>query len=201
MEFNIITPQQRHWNHISSLIARSIPNAMVSHLGTDFGAAYYQNISQNDNVCCLMALDSSENVAGVIIAVLDRNTVRKISKYMSLKLIFKANFRLLSPTVLKWLFKGIITKISGENRPITFPNAELIVIAVLPEFRGTTLAYELINKMEEFFKMKGVKNTYLILTEKNNFRANRFYSKIGAELIGSHHHHGRQINEWHKKLV
>lgn len=201
MEFNIITPQQKHWNHISDLIAKSIPNAMVSHLGTEFGAAYYQNISQNDNVCSLIALDSSENVAGVIIAVLDRNTARKISKYMSLKLFFKANFRLLSPTVLKWLFKGIITRISGEKQPIIFPNAELIAVAVLSEFRGTTLAYELINRMEEFFKMKGLKEPYLILTEKNNLRANRFYSKTGAELIGSYYHHGRQINEWHKKLV
>jgi ribosomal protein S18 acetylase RimI-like enzyme len=201
MRFNIITPQSKHWNCISDLIARTIPNAIVSHLGTDFGTTYYQNISQNEGVCSLIAQDSSENVIGVIIGVLDRNAAKKISKRMSLKLLFKVNFKLLSPAVLKWLFNGIITKISGKKQSRTFPNAELIAIAVLSEYRGSTLAYELINKMEEFFKTKGLRDAYLILTEKNNLRANRFYSKIGAKLVSSCYYHGREINEWHKKLM
>ena len=46
-----------------------------------------------------------------------------------------------------------------------------------------------------------LRHPYLILTEKVNICANRFYEKIGACFVRTYQHHGREINEWHKHLA
>lgn len=198
--YTLTKPEKQHWPSISVLIANSIPNTIVSHLGTTFGSLYYRNISQNQFSCTFIALDNSKNVVGVIIGVLNRESAKNLSKKMKVKLLLAANLRLFSLTVLAWVIKGLANKIINKQNPATFPDAELLAIAVLPEFRGTKLAYELVEKMEFLFKKQHLTEPYLILTEKANLRANSFYSKIGAELINTHLHHGREINEWHKFL-
>jgi len=43
-------------------------------------------------------------------------------------------------------------------------------------------------------------DSYIVYTEKNNHRANRFYKNIGAELLHTNIYHGREINVYCKDL-
>jgi ribosomal protein S18 acetylase RimI-like enzyme len=199
--YTIKVPQESHWPAIADMVAEAIPNAIVSSLSTAFGSLYYCNISQKQHSCSFVALDDSGKVVGVIIGTLDRNSVNKLPIKMKVKLLLLANLKLFSLTVLMWVIKGLVGKITSKDAPVTSTDAELLVIAVSTEYRRRKIAYELVEKMESFFKEKNLKMSYLIHTEKANVRANRFYSKIGAVLINTHLHHGREINEWHKSLA
>ena len=66
--------------------------------------------------------------------------------------------------------------------------------------RGTGVAVKLIREMENFLGNQNEGYTYYILTEKDNICANKFYSKIGAELITASTGTTREINRWHKTL-
>lgn len=192
---------QQHWDEISKLIADSIPNAVISSLGIRCGHIYYKKVSQNKYSCCFIALDELNKIIGVIIGTVNGDKSKKITNKDKIKLLLAANIRLFYIGCLKWFLKGILHKFIRRNERVTnLPNAELVAIAVDPNFRGSQLAYDLIKKIEEFMNEINSSEPYVILTEQENLRANKFYSKIGAKLIRTYNHHGRQINEWHKYL-
>jgi ribosomal protein S18 acetylase RimI-like enzyme len=143
------------------------------------------------------------NILGVIIGTINYTSARSIAfKEQLAKLILAANLRLLRWSVITWVAKGIIAKIGSEsNSHIDTPHAELVAIAVCPEARGTGLSQELVEAMEKFMVSKRLSGPYTILTEKANARANRFYEKIGAKFVRTNLYHGREINQWHKKIT
>ena len=200
-KYKIYTPEPSHWQNISRLIGLSIPNAIIFHLGNRFASIYYQNIFQNTNSCCFVALGDRDKVVGVIIGTVNCSEAKTMSPKKKIKLLMSANTRLLSPFFLKWFLKGIVYKLINRNENLlNLPNSELVVITVDSDFRGTRLAYDLTEKMEDFMKENGNREPYMILTEKDNLRANRFYSKIGAEFVESYYHHGREMNYWKKDI-
>jgi len=54
--------------------------------------------------------------------------------------------------------------------------------------------------METFMLSAKKTDSYIVYTEKNNHRANRFYKNIGAELLHTNIYHGREINVYCKDL-
>jgi glycosyltransferase involved in cell wall biosynthesis/GNAT superfamily N-acetyltransferase len=192
------------WKESASLIAGAIPNSIISKLGVKFNTIFYKSIAENECSCAFLAHSPSGKSLGVIIGTLDRPFVYKVAvKNNMFRLILGANFRIVRPAVIKWIIKGILSKFSGKkmeetpNRPL----AELIVIAVQPEARGTGVAANLVAMMEKWMKSKGLKGPYMILTEKSNGRSNKFYAKIGSHFVGTTLHHGREINEWRKEIT
>ena len=188
---------------VANLVAKAVPNAIISKLGNKFGAIFYSKVVEQEYSCGYVARDESDNILGVIIGTADHPKARSIAfKGQLAKLLLAANFRLLSWSVISWLVKGIVTKIRGKKQEHTdTPVAELIVITIHPKARGTGLAKELVKKMEKFMISKGLRGPYTILTEKANTRANRFYEKIGATFVRTNLHHERKINEWHKEIT
>jgi ribosomal protein S18 acetylase RimI-like enzyme len=201
--YTIENARDDDWQAIADLVAQGIPNIIITKLGRSFAAAFYEKVSAQEFSCTYVARDNFGNVAGVIIGSLDYSQAYSIAvKTQWLKLIFAANIRLLSWSVNGWIIKGVLAKLKNENRaPEHQPNARLIVVAVRPEARGTGLAASLVEKMEEFMLAQNLVGPYLIFTEKANTRANKFYEKIGAKLIRTNVHHGREINEWHKEIA
>jgi GNAT superfamily N-acetyltransferase len=189
------------WLFCAGLISESIPNSIISKLGRRFGALYYKKFSEQACSCVHVAKDFSGCILGVIIGTTNYSEAHSIAfNNQLIKLLMAANFRLLKFSVISWLIKGLWGKSKiGESNRATGP-AELVVVTVCPQAKGTGIAQLLVEKMEAAFKSKGVKEPYLILTEKANFRANNFYQKIGAVFVKTNIHHGREINQWHKKL-
>ena len=195
--------RESEWIEVADLAARSIPNALISKLGNRFGATFYSKVVEQEYCCGYVARDELDNILGVIIGTTDYPNAHSIAfKGQLAKLIITANFRLLRWSVIRWAIKGVLTKVRGKkqdraNRPV----AELVTIGVCPEARGAGLAQKLVEEMEKFMVTKGLSGPYTILTEKANTRANKFYEKIGAAFVKTNLHHGREINEWHKKIT
>jgi ribosomal protein S18 acetylase RimI-like enzyme len=194
--------RENEWCQVAELITQAIPNALVSKLGNSFGAIFYRKIVEQPCSCGYAARNESDSILGVIIGTMDHHKVRSTTfKGHWQQLLTAANFRLLGWSVIKWVIKGLLAKFSREKQDHTDrPVAELIAITLHPEARGTGLARKLMEEMEKFMLSKKLSGPYTILTEKANVPANRFYEKIGATFIRTNLYHGRQINQWHKKI-
>jgi len=190
------------WLDVAQLIAEGVPNAIFTKLGRSFSAAFYKRVSAQDYSFAYVARDNAGTIVGVIIGTLDYLQAYSIAlKSQRLKLLLAANFRLLSWSVISWVVKGVLEGFKSKARvPEDQPKARLLVISIRPGARGKGLGISLIKRMEQFMQDKGLTGPYLILTEKSNVAANRFYEKIGAKLIRTNIHHRRKINEWHKVI-
>jgi ribosomal protein S18 acetylase RimI-like enzyme len=200
--YTIEQVRQSEWTEAAELVARSVPNALISKLGNKFGATFYSKLVEQECSCGYVARDEAKNILGVVIGTTNYPQASSIAlKSQLAKLAIKANFRLMKWAVVAWAVKGIISRLKSETQNSTArPEAELVAIAVRPEMRGTGLAMALVDEMERFMASQELGGTYSILTEKANKRANRFYEKIGAKLVRTDIHHGREINEWHKEI-
>lgn len=199
-EFIIKTPSPENWRKIAALIARSIPNALISKLGLRFGAIYYKNIASHQLSCSYAAFTKDGELAGVIIGTIDHELVQKPKLSIMIRLLLASNFRILSPSAFRWLLHGWRTKNETKHHRILFPKAELMILTVDEKYRGNHLANRLIEKLESFYNEKNIKDTYLILTEESNQAANYLYEKIGARFIKTYSYHGKRINAWEKGL-
>jgi GNAT superfamily N-acetyltransferase len=199
-DFLITKPGKNHWRDISELLSSSIPNALVSNLGPNFGALYYENIAKHHLSCSYAALDKTGRLAGIILGTLDSTKGKQLNFSLKVRLLLAANLRIFSPSVFRWLLMGLhfegVPKLNAKN----LPEAELLIVAVHENFRGRHLVRKLINKLEEFFKENNIEEPYLIRTEKSNQVANRIYEKLGAKYIKTYYYHGKLMNLWQKHL-
>ena len=193
----ISKPDFRVWERVAGLFSQAIPNAMISSLGNHAGALYYSYLANKFKSSVYVAIDESGEVAGAIIGLLEFNAEHSMPLLFKIKLLCAANVRLLSPYFICWICKGMLEK--AKSLQAVDYQAKLKVIAISPEFKGQGLAKRLVDKME-FDLISNSFNSYQILTETENDRANAFYAKTGAKLVGSYFHHGREINEWVKEL-
>lgn len=203
-DWSIVLATDQQWRSLAWLIAKAIPNAIVSHLGRGFGARFYGAIGAQSYSCAFAALDATGRPVGVIVGSLDQSRAYAESKASQrLGLLLAANVRLFSPAVIGWVLRGLRAGKPDEEGvdPFESPTAELIAIAVAPSVRGRGVAQALVEAMEASFRRQGYDGAYRILTESANGRANRFYEKIDSRLAQQRVHHGREINEWHKQLV
>ncbi len=185
-------PQGRDWDAISRLVAEAIPHYLVSHLGSRFGSLYYRHLASHPGTCSLAAYDETGSLAGFVLGTLDSQTARRLTPSVLARLLLAANIRLLSPAFLRWLARGVPSILRARGRPLEFPEAELIILVVDPAFRGQELAPRLLKALEAFFLQREHRTPYFILTEKANLASNRFYEKMGACLVRTNYHHGRE---------
>ena len=205
----IASADQGDFRKIAGLIRSSIPNALVSHLGLQFGSAYYATMVARPGSCGFVARDAVGRVIGVSIGSLDSvGLQRDLLRSQIVTLLLAANVRLLRPAVLWWLTQGIRARLDGSKSVVSDdatgverPRAELLAVAVAPEHRRSGLSSNLVECFEDVLRMhaSGPKE-YCIHTEASNVVANRFYRRIGAELALTSRHHGREINQWRKRL-
>ncbi len=191
----------KEWHGFAAMVATALPNYLVSQLGPRFGEIFYKHLAGHSITFSLAAYDQEGELAGCILATLDRRATRKLTFPVIVKLLLAANIRLLSPAFFRWLVRGIFDLAQKKTILQQSPAAELIIFVVAPAFRGDGLAHRLFGEMETFFQENGVRESYLILTEKENRMANRFYAKKNCHLAGSYRHHSREMNAWHKSLA
>jgi len=188
------------WTDVARLVGEAVPNAILSHLGSAFGARFYRAIAAQSYACAFAAHDGAGRLLGVIIGSQDQGrSYAEAVGSQRLRLALAANVRLLAPATIRWVLRGLFGK-KGPARAEHRPEAELLVITVRPEARGTGLAEALVKALESFLRARGHRGPYVIRTEAANERANRFYARIGARLACEDTFHGRRINEWHKDL-
>lgn len=196
----IRSPRAEEWPRITELLVNSFPNAVVSQFGLNFAARYYRYLAEGPDGCILAAFDRVGTLAGVVIGTVDRKRARRLPFGFILRLLVAANYRLLSRDFLLWLANSHRTETKTAVAS-SRPQAELLEIVVDSRFREQQLASRLLDRIETFFREKGLHQSYIIHTEKTNHAANSFYEKVGARFAGTNLFHGKQINEWHKDLA
>jgi len=193
-------PEEGEWFAIAELIATTLPTALPSRLGARFGALYYRELARHPLSCCLATFSVEGQLAGIVLATLDRHAARSFSLKFKFRLLLATNVRLFSPQVIRWLLSGIGARILRREK-IDHPLvAELVIVGVHEDFRGRRLATRLIDDVETFFKNHRLQTPYLILTEQSNQIANRLYENSGAVLIRTYRYRDKRMNEWHKSL-
>lgn len=198
---SIRSPKLDDWPHIADLFTSSLPNALASSFGRSFGACYYRHIAEGPGAVSYAAFDRAGTLAGVVIGTLDRRSAHHPPFTLKLQLLAAAHIRLLSPTFLRWLVNSRYTTKRPDGATDNPLQAELLMIAINPRFRGQRLASRLLEELETFFRNNGLKQPYIIHTEKSNHAANTFYQQIGARFAGTNLYHNKQINEWHKTVT
>lgn len=94
----------------------------------------------------------------------DRDTIQRVSTLAKVKLLPKRKKR------------------RGDAPQPTFCQADLLSIGVLPEFRGTSVAEDLVTAFEERMKKNGV-SRYSLSVKAENGRARAFYAKQGFQIF------------------
>jgi ribosomal protein S18 acetylase RimI-like enzyme len=189
------------WKQAANIIIQGIPNSIISHFGVQFNILFYRYMAESAGACAFFAINSDALLDGIIIGALDRDKVYYNSiRRKPLTMLISASYRLFSPSAIKWVLNGLLTNNKKNTQNNNHNLAELIVIAVSPTARGKGVAQLLVNAMEYRFREMGCCTGYAIYTERSNIASNKFYAKIGAQLVSTDQFHGREINRWHKGL-
>jgi len=89
----------------------------------------------------------------------------------------------LLPSILqpKRLFRmlEIIRYSRGQSLPPCLPDAELLSIAVDPNYRGRQVAERLYHRLEDYFRENGIQ-AFRIVVGESLTPAHRFYLRMGA---------------------
>ncbi|MCK4626687.1 MAG: GNAT family N-acetyltransferase [Phycisphaerae bacterium] len=186
---------------LAELYEDGIPHAIFCALGKKFIARFFGWLAEREDICSLVGLGGDGQVQGVIVGTLHRSeSYSSVLKQHRLSLLAAAGWRLLSPRVLVWIIRGMTERLKRHGDELDLPDAELLLIAVRSNARGTGVAYRLVQSMESRFRCMGLVGEYAILTEADNVSANRFYERIGANLVGKGYHHRLLINRYRKVI-
>ena len=79
-------------------------------------------------------------------------------------------------------------------------SAELLSMAVSDRARGRGLGKKLVARLEEWFRRKGLRGEYKVVTCARDAQSNGFYKSAGFIFHHSFLLHGNEMNEYRKTL-
>lgn len=193
--------------HIEGMVRTRLDafsNSFLSRLGPEVLRILYEEVCSSDHFCGYVYLNNSNQVCGFIFASLadgssfNRQVIRKRWDVLSFFIIKRFLYhprlsveifrRLMS--LLKDSLKGFLGSRSGiQNREGSPVSAGIPGVMLTPEYHGKGIAKELIQALLKDLKDKDIKEVCLS-TGVDNMGANRFYQKMGFELIDTYIEYG-----------
>jgi len=167
-----------------------IPKGFLSTLGTGFLARLYREIICSDNSFCFIAIDRGRIVG---FACATKNTRALYRNF------FKKNFLLLALLTIKKLFifsnlMKIIDHAKYNSKKGNLPKAELLSIAILPNYKRKKIGRKLCEEINKEFLKSKIKE-YIAVTAGDNPESNPFFLNIGYKKItGIRIHNDRESN-------
>ncbi|OGZ27127.1 MAG: hypothetical protein A2365_00455 [Candidatus Nealsonbacteria bacterium RIFOXYB1_FULL_40_15] len=156
---------------VSEIHLNQIKDGFLTELGPEFLRIFYSAISQK---AVLIVAEENGKIIGFVSGCL---ILKDFYRFFIKKHIFKLAVILLFK--LKKARKICETaKYSSSKENSGLPEAELLSIAVLPEFQGKCVSKELLQSFVSELKKREVKAFKVMVGEKLE-RANRFYIKNG----------------------
>jgi len=168
------------WLHLEA-----IPTAFLSSLGTGVLSYLYRGMSESLHATLLVAVDSKQQVVGFV-----SGTDSVQSFYMDFirsRFAWRVGWSLLisagrySPFLVSRIFETLRYPFRKKVTPTDLPTAELLSIAITEEWRGTSVATQLMEALKNDFKQRGVQQ-FKVVVGKDNLRACRYYEKMGGKL-------------------
>lgn len=186
---------------VAKLHREGITTGFLSTLGIVFLQRLYRAIDREKGGCVFVAADDG-NFCGFIAGTIDiHSTFRKV--------LIK-NCLVLGVAIIQYMFsaKNLIKmaetilygfRSDGGKSEDRQCRAELFSIVVANAARGKGVGKCMVEKLEQYFKEKGIRQ-YKVVTASNNQGANKFYRKCNFILKSSFAHHGNVLNLYKKDI-
>jgi len=175
----VLTADLSDCSKIAELHRDSIQEGFVSRLGVPFLTLLYQALLKFSGGILLVA-KKDQLLLGFVAGVVNTSA---FYKYF-LRYHFIGAGSLIIPALFKQrCLSGILESLHYTRKVDQphLPEAELISIAVRPEYRGQGIADQLFDALRAYFKNKGI-TEFRIVMGAGLSRAQKFYERKGCDL-------------------
>jgi ribosomal protein S18 acetylase RimI-like enzyme len=177
----ISSMQVPHLESVAEIHAHALEGDFLPSLGVKFLTVFYQAALGNDMAIGIVAL-TGDTPIGFVLGSLDMDILfQKVVRNASLQLA-----RAALPAVVRK--PGLLLKVAESflypRREASLDvKAELVVIAVEPEYRSQGLGQTLVNALNAEFGDRNIRS-YKVTVLQSNQGANRFYARLGFQNTG-----------------
>jgi ribosomal protein S18 acetylase RimI-like enzyme len=181
-----MTPAARY-RQVAGLHMRCLDQGFLATLGERFLALMYEAIDQADESTLLVEEDSGQ-VQGFVTGGIGMGAIYRRMLRSPVRLALAIAPALTRPSKVRRILE--ILRYSGAGvLPEGLPEAELLSIAVAPEWRGKAVADRLYGRLVEDFRKRHVA-AFRITVGEALAPAHRFYQRMGAQVAGQVEVHG-----------
>lgn len=173
--------QVRHLKRVAEIHAHALEGDFLPSLGVAFLHVFYQAALAHDMAIGIVAL-TGDTPIGFVLGSSDMDIMfQKVVRSASLQLA-----RAALPAVVRK--PGLLLKVAESflypRREASLDvKAELVVIAVEPEYRSQGLGQTLVQALNTEFKGRNIQS-YKVTVLQSNQGANRFYARLGFQNTG-----------------
>ncbi|MGY1457332.1 MULTISPECIES: GNAT family N-acetyltransferase [unclassified Luteimonas] len=183
-----MSPAERY-RQVARLHVRCLDQGFLATLGEGFLALMYEAIDGADEATLLVEEDGGQ-VQGFVTGGTGMGAIYKRMLRSPVRLALAIAPALVRPSKVRRILE--ILRYSGAGvLPGGLPEAELLSIAVAPEWRGKAVADRLYGRLVEDFRNRQV-DAFRITVGEALAPAHRFYRRMGAEVAGQVEVHGGQ---------
>lgn len=181
-----MTPAERYLQ-VARLHIECLDRGFLATLGERFLALMYEAMDRSRGTV-LLTEEEGERVTGFITGGNGMGEIYREMARRPLRLAAALAPALVRPAKMRRILE--IVRYSS-SRPLAdgVPEAELLSLAVSPKSRGTGIAERLYRRLVAEFLARGV-DTFRITVGEALLPAHRFYSRMGAEVVGELEVHG-----------
>ncbi len=169
------------YRQVAALHSMNIDQGFLATLGTPFLALMYEAIDEaTDSV--LLVEEKEGRVAGFVAGGIGMGPIYRRMFGSPVRLIWSLLPVIGKPSAVARILE-ILRYGRGSSTSGTFPEAELLSIAVAPTARGSGVAESLYRRLVEHLQMHGV-HAFRITVGNGLAPAHRFYTRMGAVPVG-----------------
>ncbi|MGY0652476.1 GNAT family N-acetyltransferase [Luteimonas sp. A537] len=192
-----MTPAERY-RQVARLHVRCLDQGFLATLGEGFLALMYESIDRAAETTLLVEEDGGQ-VQGFITGGTGMGAIYKRMLRSPVRLALAIAPALVRPAKVRRILE-IMRYSSAGVVPEGLPEAELLSIAVAPEWRGKAIADRLYSRLIEDFRHRGV-DAFRITVGEALAPAHRFYQRMGADVAGEVEVHGGERSKVYVQRV
>lgn len=164
---------------IVAIHLKAFPNFFLSSLGQSFLKTYYKSCYSNENAVIMTAINTkNENVVGFGLACYQSRGFHKDLILKNLRSFIRQGITLLfiKPRSILRLLNNLR---KGNDFQDNFNYAELLSIAVSPDFKGNGIGKKLLEEIEKKVTKNNIEKITLTTDAKFNNYVLKFYESAG----------------------
>lgn len=175
-----MSPRRTRYRQVAELHVRCLDRSFLATLGVGFLTLMYQAIDESDS-STLLVHEEADTIVGFVTGGIGMGSIYRRMLRNPLRLGLGLAPVLVRPAKLRRVFE--ILRYSGDGGlAADLPDAELLSIAVAPEWRGRAIADALYRRLQEDFRRRGI-DAFRIVVGSALAPAHRFYVRMGAQRV------------------
>jgi len=181
--------EQRDADDVAKIYIEAIDTGFISNLGLKFVSRLHKEIAKSDTGFGYVWVENGK-VMGFITGCTD---ILKLYKSIIKKWIYFLFPLLKHITEFLTIKKMLQTMFYPAKVKDTYGKAEILAVGLKEEYEGKGIGLELMGRILEEFKKRGIKRVKVLAYDKNVV-ANNYYVKAGFEPAGKIKHHENFLN-------